>query len=93
MLVVVTHCSVLQNLQKKQNVKKKKKKHLQKQLNNNLLPDLKDDENFSVIYLTLKLMVMRVADKDFMLNFSELEENENNAKVDTKKIAQMIIIL
>ena len=82
--MVVTHCSVLQNLQKK---------HLQKQLNNNLLPDLKDDENFSVIYLTLKLMVMRVADKDFMLNFSELEENENNAKVDTKIIAQMIIIL
>ena len=38
-------------------------------------------------------MVMRVADKDFMLNFSELEENENNAKVDTKKLAQMIIIL
>ena len=78
---------------KKTKCQKKKKKHLQKQLNNNLLPDLKDDENFSVIYLTLKLMVMRVADKDFMLNFSELEENENNAKVDTKKIAQMIIIL
>ena len=37
-------------------------------------------------------MVMRVADKDFMLNFSDLEENENNAKVDTKKMAQMIII-